>query len=111
MINHLIDHQSAGMFVDMGWGKTVCMLAALGQIEGPTLLVAPIRVIKSVWRQEAKKWGINLSFSLVHGKVPDREAALKAKADIYLVNPENLIWLFEQRFNSDVACSFPRESR
>lgn len=101
MVKHLLDHNSAGLFVDMGFGKTVATLVALEKMKEdnvlPTLLIAPIRVIKSVWRQEAEKWGIDLSFSLVHGKPKEREAALKKKADIYLINPENLVWLFDQK--------------
>lgn len=98
MVQHLLDHNHAGLFVDMGWGKTIAMLRALWEMEeGPTLLVAPIRVIQSVWRQEARKWGIALSFSLVYGKPKERLAALDKKADIYLINPENLVWLFNQK--------------
>lgn len=98
MVQHLLDHNHAGLFVDMGWGKTIAMLRALWEMEeGPTLLVAPIRVIQSVWRQEARKWGIGLSFSLVYGKPKERLAALDKKADIYLINPENLVWLFNQK--------------
>lgn len=97
MVAHLRGHRHAGLFVDMGWGKTTCVLHALKKMKGPTLLVAPIRVIQSVWRQEAEKWDLDFSFSLVHGKPKERIAALKAKGDIYLINPENLVWLFDQK--------------
>lgn len=98
MVQHLLDHDSAGLFVEMGWGKTISMLKALEKVkEGPTLLIAPIRVIQSVWRQEAKKWNVKLSFSLVHGKPNERNAALESKSDVYLINPENLVWLFDQK--------------
>ena len=84
MIQHLLDHNSAALFVEMGWGKTVSMLMALDQMnERPILLIAPIRVIQSVWRQEDKKWNIGLSFSLVYGKPKERLNALNKKKDIY----------------------------
>ena len=98
MVKHLLDHDFAGLFVEMGWGKTISMLTALEKMEEkPTLIVAPIRVIQSVWSQEAKKWGISLSFSLAYGTAKQREDALKIKADVYLINPENLVWLFNQK--------------
>ena len=98
MINHLVSNASGGLFVEMGWGKTISMLKTLEIIEeGPTLLVAPIRVIQSVWRQEAEKWGVDLSFSLAYGTAKERSIAIEAKADIYLINPENLVWLFDQK--------------
>jgi len=98
MVQHLLDHNCAGLFVEMGWGKTIATLIALHQMkERPILLVAPIRVIQSVWMQEDKKWNVGLSFSLVYGKPEERITALNKKADIYLINPENLVWMFDQR--------------
>lgn len=98
MIQHLLDHHYAALFVEMGWGKTIAMLSALHKMEErPILLIAPIRVIQSVWMQEDKKWNVGLSFSLVYGKPEVRLAALNKKADIYLINPENLVWMFDQR--------------
>ena len=86
---------TAGLFLDMGGGKTVSTLTTLDQLDGRTLLVGPIRVIESVWRQEAEKWGINLTFSLVRGTPAERTTALRTAADVYLINPENLTWFFD----------------
>jgi len=96
-------HQHAGLFLDMGLGKTVVTLTAIidfltvGELTGPVLLVGPIRVIKTVWRQEAQKWEHTrgLCFSLVHGSAKQRLDALATPADIYLINPENVKWLME----------------
>jgi hypothetical protein len=59
------------------------------------LVIAPVRVIQGVWRQEAVKWAHtkHLRFSLIHGSKTQRISALKRKADIYLCNYENLEWL------------------
>jgi SNF2 family DNA or RNA helicase len=78
--------------MDMGLGKTGTTLLALAQVLGPTLLVGPIRVIETVWAQEALLWAEtrHLKFSLVRGTPKQRREALQAKADIYLVNPELL---------------------
>lgn len=62
-----------------------------------TLVLAPLRVCQTVWSQEAKKWEHtgHLTFSLVHGTQPKREIALLQRADVYLVNYENTVWLVE----------------
>jgi hypothetical protein len=61
------------------------------------VIVAPIRVIRLVWRQEALKWQHtkHLTFSLLTGTKDQRTRALLRPANIYLVNFENLGWLAE----------------
>jgi SNF2 family DNA or RNA helicase len=94
MMEEMVKRPTLGLFADMGVGKTLITLKALEQMEGPTLLIAPIRVCETVWRQEAEKWGINLSFSLVRGALNERISALKQKSDVYLINPDLIQWLF-----------------
>ena len=100
-IEHLLSHPQAGLFLDMGLGKTASALTAVYEFSrfgvGPTLVVGPIRVIETVWRQEAKLWDHlkDLTFSLVRGSPEERKTALATKADIYLINPEHLEWMFE----------------
>lgn len=87
------------LFIDMGLGKTIITLAAIADDPGPTLLVGPIRVIETVWAQEAKKWPAtrHITFSLVRGSPAARRKALEASADVYLVNPELLPEALEAR--------------
>jgi SNF2 family DNA or RNA helicase len=60
------------------------------------LIVAPKSVAESTWQNEAKKWDhLHLKFSTVLGSASQREAALAAKADCYVINRENLVWLCE----------------
>lgn len=88
------------LWLDMGLGKTVVTLTAIAekldrlQISG-ALILAPLRVIQSVWRQEAAKWEHtrDLRFSVVHGNRDLRTRAALLPADIYLCNYENLKWL------------------
>lgn len=82
------------LFADMGTGKTLATLKALEQLPGKTLLIAPIRVCETVWRQEAAKWGVKLTFSLVRGSPGTRLQALNTKAGVYLINPDLIAWLF-----------------
>jgi len=89
------------LFMDMGLGKTVSVLSVLkalihhGKLDKPVLLIGPIRVIYTVWAQEAAVWSHTrkLTFSIVHGNVRQRLAALDMPADVYLINPENIVWL------------------
>jgi SNF2 family DNA or RNA helicase len=92
-IKFLLATPCAGLFADMGLGKTGAVLLSLIQMkERPVLIVGPIRVIETVWEPESRKWEetTGLTFSLVRGSKPDRVKALETPADIYLVNPELL---------------------
>jgi SNF2 family DNA or RNA helicase len=91
-VQFLKDHPHAGLFIDMGLGKTATTNHALLDFPKPVLLVGPIRVIETVWEQEAKKWieTQGLTFSLVRGAKDARRRSLATDADVYLVNPELL---------------------
>jgi SNF2 family DNA or RNA helicase len=94
------DKPASALWLDMGLGKTVITLTSIAHLiksdylQG-VLIVAPIRVIKLVWRQEALKWHHtkDLTFSSMVGNKNQRTTALMKKADIYLINYENLKWL------------------
>lgn len=90
------------LWLDMGLGKTVITLSSIGHLINAgflkgVLIVAPIRVIRLVWRQEAAKWEHtkHLKFSMVTGTKDQRTRALLRQADIYLINYENMRWLAE----------------
>ena len=103
IIAHILEHPNAMVWAGMGLGKTVATLTAIKdlldrlQVSG-VLIVAPLRVVQSVWRQEARKWAHlkGLRFSGIHGTEVQRVSALRRKAHIYLVNYENLRWLATQ---------------
>ena len=94
MAEEIVKHPQLALFADMGTGKTLATLKALEELKGSTLLIAPIRVCETVWRQEAKKWGINLTFSLIRGPINVRIQALNKKSNVYLINPDLITWLF-----------------
>ena len=62
------------------------------------LVIAPLRVARTTWPEEIKKWDhlSALSYSVVIGTPAERLSALKADADIYIINRENLVWLMNQ---------------
>ena len=101
-VNFQCTHPNSMLWLDMGLGKTVITLTSMAhlirtQFLKGVLIVAPIRVIRLVWRQEAVKWEHtkHLRFSMVMGNKDQRTRSLLREADIYLINYENLKWLSE----------------
>ncbi len=99
----LIDHSAAGLFLDMGCGKSVITLTALNELAydyfdiSKVLVIAPKRVAESTWKKEIKKWEHlkDISYSIVIGNREQREKALEKKALLYIINRENVQWLVE----------------
>jgi SNF2 family DNA or RNA helicase len=95
----MVRNLCAGIFLDMGLGKTGAALTAITEInELPVLIIGPIRVIETVWPVEAKLWAhtCHLKFSVIRGNEDARIAAVAKKADIYLINPEHLRWFLKK---------------
>ena len=59
------------------------------------LVIGPLRVCSSVWPEELKKWdGLDfLRMSVMVGDAKQRATALKAQADVYVINRDNVKWL------------------
>lgn len=101
-IQRILDHDRYGLFLDMGLGKTVVTLTALQELIydrfeiSKVLIIAPKSVAEATWQDEAEKWEhLDLTFSTVLGSRAQREAALQKKADCYVINRENVVWLCE----------------
>jgi SNF2 family DNA or RNA helicase len=98
---HVIDNPFSGLFLDMGLGKTVSTLTAVDKLMfddlevNKVLVIAPKRVAEDTWTTEATKWDHlkHLRVSVVLGTERQRKEALKAKADVYVINRENVAWL------------------
>ena len=97
-------HPIAAVILQMGLGKTVCTLTAIEHLIYDTfevskvLIVAPLRVAKVTWSDEINKWDhlSHLTYSVAVGSEKERLSALKKKADLYMINRENLQWLIEK---------------
>ena len=97
-------HPIAAVILQMGLGKTVCTLTAIEHLMYDTfevskvLIVAPLRVAKVTWSDEINKWDhlSHLTYSVAVGSEKERLSALKKKADLYMINRENLQWLIEK---------------
>lgn len=97
-------HPIAAVILQMGLGKTVCTLTAIEHLMYDTfevskvLIVAPLRVAKVTWSDEIDKWDhlSHMTYSVAVGSEKERLSALKKKADLYMINRENLQWLIEK---------------
>lgn len=100
-VQHIISHPEAGLLLDMGLGKTVSTLTAIKKLMdeylevNKVLIIAPKRVAESTWCDEIEKWDHlrGLTVSKILGSQKQRKEALKASADIYTINRENVVWL------------------
>lgn len=104
-IDYILSHPVTAAILDMGLGKTVITLSAIDDLLydffliRKVLVVAPLRVARNTWPEEIDKWD-HLSFirySVVLGTPAERLAALRADADVYIINRENLTWLIQQK--------------
>lgn len=100
-IKLLLSQGATGLFLDPGLGKTSIILAAFKILKSKgfakrMLIIAPLRPCYKVWPDEIHKWENfkDLTFSILHGK--NKQKALEASADIYIINPDGLEWLFSQ---------------
>jgi hypothetical protein len=105
MIEHALTHPRCGLWAGMGMGKTSGALTVIDLLrlveEELTLVIAPLRVARDVWPQEAKKWDHlkNLRVVPLVGDLGYRLTALKElkwkSANVFTVNYEILPWLIE----------------
>jgi SNF2 family DNA or RNA helicase len=108
----ILEHPVCCLMLDMGLGKTVITLSALWELVldrfdvSRILVIAPKRVAEDTWPKEIGKWEhlSGLSFSLVLGSKAEREAALRKRAFVYIINRENVAWLVENyRWDFDMV--------
>jgi SNF2 family DNA or RNA helicase len=108
----IINHPACALMLDMGLGKTVITLTAIWLLLfdyfefSKVLVIAPLRVAQDTWSKECEKWKHlkELRISKVLGAEQDRRTALVRKADIYIINRENVEWLCENyKFDFDMV--------
>lgn len=98
------EHPISAVLLDMGLGKTSITLTAINNLlfdsfdVHKVLVIAPLRVARDTWTAEVEKWEHlkDLIVSVAVGDEQTRLKALKSKADIYIINRENIPWLVER---------------
>jgi SNF2 family DNA or RNA helicase len=94
-------HPEAMLILQMGLGKTIISLTAIWDLMfdsfdvHKTLVIAPLRVARDVWPEEKDLWvhTQKLRISVIIGSCKERVRALRADADVYVINRENVKWL------------------
>lgn len=106
-INHILNHQASGLFLDMGMGKTVSSLTAIDNLlflgeASKILVIAPKRVAEDTWSTEVEKWDHlkHLRISIILGTPKQRMDAINKDADIYVINRENVEWIVSNYFKA-----------
>ena len=102
-VEYLKTHPEAMLFLSLGLGKSVTALTAILDLMfdsfdvGKVLVIAPLRVAKTVWPEERDTWehANFLKMSVIVGSAKQREAAMRVPADIYVINRENVKWLVD----------------
>lgn len=105
MVNFVLKVKRAGLFVDMGLGKTFATLATIDKLtsdgsidkQKPILVVAPKMVALDTWSREADKWGYDMAVkvNIALGK-KKRDTLLESllepceKTTLLTTNPEQL---------------------
>lgn len=111
--NFILAHKVSALFLDCGLGKTITTLTAINELMydsfeiSKVLIIAPLRVAQSTWKDEIEKWDhLNLlRYSIAVGDEKERIRALKQTSDIYIINRENVDWLVTKSgidFNFDM---------
>lgn len=105
-VNFILENRSAGIFADPGLGKTAIILQIIKFLKTKpefcgALVVAPLRVIYTVWPDEIKKW-INfndITYNILHGKNKQIDTS---DYDVSLINSENIFWYFKNEIKQNV---------
>lgn len=99
--NRILESKFIGLWLEMGLGKTVSTLTAIDLLLNDyfdadrVLVIAPLRVAEDTWAREVQKWDHlkHLRISKILGDAETRRRALREKADIWVINRENVPWL------------------
>ena len=99
--NFILENPVAAIFLDCGLGKTVITLTAIDELlhdsfeVSRVLIIAPLRVARDTWPTEIQKWShlSNLTYAVAVGSTAKRIAALQQRAEVTIINRENVDWL------------------
>jgi len=97
----ILEHPVAAVLLEMGLGKSVITLTAIFDLAldsffvRKVLVIAPLRVARDTWPAEIEKWDHlkGLTCSVAIGSEAQRKAALLKRAQVYIINRENVDWL------------------
>ena len=94
-------HPRCNLFMTMGTGKTSTVLTYIVEsgldLTDKILIIAPLRVARDVWPEEAAKWDhlSHLNIVPIIGTPRERLRALDVQSSIHSINFENIEWLVD----------------
>lgn len=102
--NFILTHPVSAVLLEMGLGKSVITLTAIFDLTldsfliRKVLVIAPLRVARDTWPSEIGKWDhlSGLRYTVAIGNEAQRKVALMQRAQIYLINRENMDWLINE---------------
>lgn len=114
IMDFMMDNPRAFIVLQMGMGKTSCTLTAIEELVNDryeinkVLVIAPLRVADDTWESERDKWDHlhGLRMAKMIGSAKQRADALKAKADVYTINRENVKWLIDYLLKNKMKWPF-----
>lgn len=99
-VDFILKKKRCQLWLQMGMGKSVSTLTAITDLldsfsVSKVLVIAPLRVANSVWKQEGENWQHLNSLRIVvcTGSEKQRLQRLQSDADVYVINRENVAWL------------------
>ena len=89
----ILTHPRCGIFLDIGYGKTLTTLDAIDKIKPQNvLIIAPKAIARTTWHAEVKKWGYDFRCaSMIEGVKQDK----KGKKKKYILPLKELEPLYE----------------
>ena len=85
----ILQHPKCGVFLDIGYGKTLTTLQAIYELDPRNvLIVAPKAIARTTWHSEVKKWNYPFKvYSMVEDQ-KDKEIPLKKLIPLYEILPK-----------------------
>lgn len=103
-VEYIKQKKRSWLLLDMGFGKTIVTLTAIKQLIEEqklrrALIIAPLMVANTVWHKEIANWGhlAGLTYSINTGNEASRLSNLAKNDNLYIINRENIPWLFKQK--------------
>lgn len=101
---YILTHPIAAVLLDMGLGKSIITLTAIFDLTldsflvRKVLVIAPLRVARDTWPAEIEKWDHlkGLKYTVAVGSEVQRKAALTKRAQVYIINRENIEWFISR---------------
>lgn len=105
MVNFAKDNAKVAWWASVGSGKTAAALHAIKELHDDfeiahVLIIGPGRVIRDVWPDEIRDWGLDLPYVHLTGTPRERADILRGRLPlITFITPDLMPWLRQQYMN------------